>query len=111
MRQESLNIAGAAIGIGLVGIMGFLSWALVYVTVPADNETAMNVLLGILSSQVSMVVGFYYGSSSTNKRQSDTIDKLAETAKTVTQAAMPTPPAVTLQPGESATVEAAEPRP
>ena len=57
----------------------------------AGAAIIVSILLGILSSQVSMVVGFYYGSSSTNKRQSDTIDKLAETAKTVTQAAMPTP--------------------
>lgn len=110
LRQESLNIAGALIGVLLVSILAFLAWALVFVTVPAENETAMNVLLGILSTQVGIVVGFYFGSSMASKRQADTIDKQADTIKAATQAAMPAP-AIPLAPGDSVTVEASEPKP
>lgn len=110
IRQESLNIAGALIGVLLVSILAFLAWALVFVTVPAENETAMNVLLGILSTQVGIVVGFYFGSSLAAKRQTDTIDKQADTIKAATQAAMPAP-SIPLAPGDSVTVEASEPKP
>lgn len=110
VRQTSLNIAGSAIGIGLVVILGFMSWALVYRQVPAENETGLSILLGILSAQVSMVVGFYFGSSASTKKQAETIDKMADTAKTAAQtaqAASPTAvPDLVLDPGQTATVQA-----
>lgn len=104
IRQESLNIAGAIIGIMLVGILAFLAWALVYVRVPPENETAMNVLLGILSTQVGIVIGFYFGSSLGSKKQADALDKMAETAHRVSQATIPAP-TVAVSPGEQVTVE------
>lgn len=107
-RQESLNVAGALIGILLVGVLAFLAWALVYVRVPPENETAMNVLLGILSTQVGIVVGFYFGSSLGNKKQADAIEKLATTNQAVTQASMPAPPTIPVAPGEQVTVEGKE---
>jgi Tfp pilus assembly protein PilN len=108
VRQESLNIAGALIGVLLVGVLAFLAWALVYVRVPAENETAMNVLLGILSTQVGIVVGFYFGSSLGNKKQADTIDKLADTNRAVTQQVVPSSPTIPLAPGDTVTVEGKE---
>jgi len=108
-RHDVLNFAGSLIAIGLVAILGFLSWALVYVTVPAENESALNLVIGILSAQVGIVVGFFFGTSFANKRQTETIDKLADTTKAAQTAALPSsPPAVTLAPGEQATVAAAE---
>jgi len=107
VRQSLLNITGGVIGVALVAILGFMAWSLVYRAIPAENESTLNVLLGILSTQVGMVVGFYFGNSVGSKRQTETIDKLAETAKAA-QAALPTnaKPDVTLEPGESATVKA-----
>jgi Tfp pilus assembly protein PilN len=107
IRQESLNLAGALIGVLLVGVLAFLAWALVFVRVPPENETAMNVLLGILSTQVGIVVGFYFGSSLGNKKQAETLDKMAETARTVSQAAIPTP-SMTVASGEQVIVEGKE---
>lgn len=107
IRQESLNLAGALIGVLLVGVLAFLAWALVFVRVPPENETAMNVLLGILSTQVGIVVGFYFGSSLGNKKQADTISTLADTAKTVAQTVAPTP-SIPVGPGEQVTVEGKE---
>ena len=107
LRQETLNVAGAIIGTSLVGILAFLAWALVYVRVPDGNETAMNVLLGILSTQVGMVVGFYFGSSFSSKKQTETIDTLAKTAQVAGEALSPSADAtVTLEPGQSAKVSA-----
>lgn len=102
-RQALLNITGGVIGISLVLILAFMAWALVFRAIPDQNESTLNVLLGILSTQVGMVVGFYFGSSVGSKRQAETIDKLADTAK----AAIPNGGTdVTLEPGETATVTA-----
>jgi hypothetical protein len=65
------------------------------------------VLLGILSTQVGIVVGFYFGSSLGNKKQAETLDKMAETARTVSQAAIPTP-SMTVASGEQVIVEGKE---
>lgn len=108
VRQAALNLTGGLIGFVLVLILGFMSWALVFRAIPDQNESTLNVLLGILSTQVGMVVGFYFGNSVGSKRQTETIDKLAETAKAA-QAALPTnadSADVTLEPGQTATVAA-----
>jgi len=105
-RQEVLNVAGGLIGVGIVSILGFITWALVFRAIPVENETAMNVLLGILASQVNLVVGFFFGSSVSNKKQSETIDTLASTAKSA-QAALHTPDSALLIPtGGQATASA-----
>jgi len=77
-----LNASGAAIGLSLIGLLGFALWALIFREVPEANQNAMTLLIGILSANVGMVVGFYFGSSATTKKQSDTIDVMAKTAAT-----------------------------
>ena len=101
--QNTLNVAGSIIGILLILILGFLSGALVFISIPASNETALNVLLGILSTQVGMVIGFYFGSSSTQKRQTDALADQADAIKTA-QAALAVAPAnvIQLDPGQAA---------
>lgn len=107
VRQEILNLAGGAIAVGLVAILAFLTWALVMRQIPDANREPMLLLIGGLFTQISMVVAFYYGSSSTSKRQSETIDTLASTAAKAQEAALPPAmPSVTLAPGETATVAA-----
>lgn len=110
-KHDTLNAAGAVIGVLLVGVLAFLAWALVYVRVPSENETAMNVLLGILSTQVGIVVGFFFGSSVSTKKQTDTIDKLADTAKAVQAAASTAAPepSIPLAPGDTVRVTAEQP--
>lgn len=105
----ALNISGALVGMGLVGILAFVAWALVYKTVPPENENSFSTLLGILSAQVGMVVGFYFGSSIGNKKQSDAIASQAETIKVAQQALNPgTADAIVLPPGASATATATD---
>lgn len=116
-RQDVLNIAGSGIALGLVSILGFMAWALVYVAIPADNREPLLMLLGILSTQVGIVVGFYFGSSSQAKKQAETIDKLADTAKTTAETAhnvhtIASPmPDVSLKSGQTVTVEATDGKP
>lgn len=96
--REALNLAGAFVAAGLIAILGFVTWALVFQKVPEANQNALTLLIGILSANVGVVVGFFFGSSVTNKKQSETIDTLAKNA---TPAA--TPGTIVLPLGESAT--------
>lgn len=108
--QESLNIAGGFVAAGLLIVMAFVTWALVYHELPKANESAFLVLIGILSGNIGTVVNFFFGSSVGNKRQSEALATMAETAKTAGAALPPTPgsepPAdvIPVAPGETKTV-------
>lgn len=104
-RKDALNIAGAGIAGGLVIILGFLTWALVFREVPQANQSSLSILLGLLGAQISAVVGFFFGSSISTKKQTETIDTLAKTAQTAGVALAPVPD-VTLAPGASLAVKA-----
>src|SRR5690606_10585763 len=103
-RQAFLNLTGGIIGFSLVAILGFRARWSVDRPIPEEAESTVNVLRGSLSTQVGMVVGFYFGSSVASKRQTETIDKLAETAQAA-QAALPTngKPDVVIERGQTAT--------
>lgn len=102
-RQEILNYAGAIVAVMLLITLGFLSYALVFVEIPVGNNNTLTILVGILSANVGTVVGFFFGSSASAKKQTETIDTMARS-----QAASANTPesTVTLAPGESATVSA-----
>ena len=105
--REVLNLAGGLLAMALVGILSYLSYALITLEIPKANENLVFALVGGVMTLVTQVVGFYFGSSHTNKQQSETLDKLADTAKQATQSAVPTP-TVKVGPGEQVTVESRE---
>lgn len=107
IAKESLNIAGGFVAAGLIVILGFTTWALVYQNVPEANQNALTLLIGILSANVGVVVGFFFGSSVTSKKQTETIDTLAKTAQTA-GAALPGADAMVIPPGQSATATATD---
>lgn len=107
--RAALNIAGSMVGGGLIGILAFLTWALVFREIPEGNVTVLNVLLGILSANVGLVVGFFYGSNVANKRQMEITETIAKTAERASAVLNPEiAPTVKLEPGETATVKAKE---
>lgn len=101
-HREILNWVGGLIGLSLIAMLGFALYALIYEKVPPENKEALTLLIGILSANVGMVVSFYFGSSSTNRKQAETIDTMAKTAAVVTAP----PDTVVIPPGESATAQA-----
>lgn len=103
--REILNWTAGFVAFGLISILAFVTWALVYRTVPEANANAFTLLIGILSANVGMVVGFYFGSSVTSKKQTETIDTLAKTAQKAGDALAPTEPTIPVGPGESVTVK------
>jgi hypothetical protein len=105
--REALNLAGGFVAGGLILLLGFATWALVFREVPVSNRDAMMVVIGILSMNVGQVVSFFFGSSSTNKKQADTIDKQATSLAAAQAALAPAPEnLVPVAPGESVTVKA-----
>ncbi len=115
-RQEVMNVSGGVVAAGLIGILAFMTWALVYVAVPPANQNALTVLIGILSANVGMVVGFYFGSSQASRKQTDAIQTLASTVGAAQAALPPVPGAtanadLTLKPGDKATIAASPEEP
>lgn len=79
-NREALNITGAVLAVLLAIALLFLLYALVYIEVPKPNENALLIVIGILSTNITSIVSFFFGSSLGNKKQQDTIDTLAQKA-------------------------------
>jgi hypothetical protein len=107
-RQLALNISGAALVVSTLGMLGYVGWGLMNKEMALNNKDAMMLFLGVLLAKYSDLIAFFFGSSASSKKQSETIDKLAETTRTAQE--MPAPvkadTTVTLEAGESATVKA-----
>lgn len=107
LRQVALNISGGILVIATLGFLAYLCWGLVNKEIALNNKDAMMLVLGVFLAKYSDLIAYFFGSSSTSKRQAETLDKIAETAKVATQAAVPTP-TIPVAPGESVTVEGKE---
>lgn len=107
--RHFLNVVGGIVACGIVGILAFMSYALVYVALPSANENALIQLIGILSANVCLIVGFFFGSSVGAKKQAETTDKMADAILTAQSSPVaPVDAAITLGPGESAKVSASD---
>jgi len=106
-NRLALNLTGTVVALLVVSLFGGAIFALVKFDVPQANQNALLVLLGALTSQVSNIVAFFFGSSSSDKSKNDTISKLTETnaAQTLTISPASGPTAV-IEPGQTATVAA-----
>jgi len=62
--------------IGVLFMMGFMCYALVYIKIPPENREALLILLGIISGSVSAIIGYYYGSSAGSKNKDDIIKQM-----------------------------------
>jgi hypothetical protein len=107
-RQLALNISGAALVVSTLGMLGYVGWGLMNKEMALNNKDAMMLFLGVLLAKYSDLIAFFFGSSASSKKQSETIDKLAETTRTAQE--LP-PPAkadksVSLDPGETVEVKA-----
>lgn len=99
--QESLNIAGGFVAAGLIIVLAFVTWALVYHELPKANESAFLVLIGILSGNIGTVVSYFFGSSVSTKKQTEAIADMAKNAASVGNVP---PEIINLPPGASASV-------
>jgi len=76
--SNRVGLIGAGfVACGLISILAFVTWSLIYHTIPAENKEAVTLLLGVLSANVGSIVGFYFGSSSAGRAKDATIATLA----------------------------------
>lgn len=108
----TLNLAGGSVAAGLIGLLCFVTYALIYHDVPDKNHDILLVLVGILTTSIGVIVNFFFGSSSSNKAKDDSIATLAQTAQTAQDKLAPIPGApdktVNLAAGEAAVVKATD---
>lgn len=101
-----LNLVGAFVAAGLLTILGFVTWALVFWNIPEQNINNLTLLIGNLVALVGLVVGFYFGSSSENKKLAEAVNMQAKTAQAAGAALGGSEASTTvLLPGDNATVE------
>jgi hypothetical protein len=81
--QLLMNRIGGVVAMVMVFLLGASIFALVKIDVPKDNQNALLVLIGALTTNVTAIVAFFFGSSSTNKSKDNTINTLSNTAATV----------------------------
>lgn len=111
-RTMVINIAGAIVGVSLVVLLALCLQSLFTHEVPQGNKDALLVVIGMLTVKIGTIVDFFYGSSESNRRSSDTINTLAETAKqtaaTASQVVGGTvgDQSINLKPGETANATA-----
>lgn len=75
-------IIRAGFGIIICGMFIAASAGLLYLPIPESNQSAVNILIGSLSTLIGMVFTFYFGSSEGSSRKSDTIDKILKDSQT-----------------------------
>lgn len=75
--MKGADITAGAVALSVLSILGFIAWALVYMPIPAENQNAITVLLGVVAAQVSGVVGYYFGSSASSKAKDETISNMS----------------------------------
>lgn len=107
MTYQGQARVAAIVAIGLLVITAAATLAVFLVPIPEKNETIVGQALGTLWSLLGVVVAFFYGTSTGNRKDSDTIATLAQTAQAVQKVLDPTAkPDVTVAAGETVTVKA-----
>lgn len=107
MTYQGQARVAAIVAIGLLVITAAATLAVFVVPIPEKNETIVGQALGTLWSLLGVVVAFFYGTSTGNRKDSDTIATLAQTANAVQKVLDPNAkPDVTVAAGEQITVKA-----
>ncbi len=70
---DKIDLIKSSVAFISISLLAFLCYALVYVPIPEGNKEALYILIGIISSTVSMIAGFYYGSSKGSQKKDDLI--------------------------------------
>lgn len=105
---ETLNITGAFIGVVMVILLGFVLWALIFKTVPDANQSVLLVVIGALTTNVTAICAFFFGTSLGSRQKDTTISTQADTNAKAQAALAPLPgaaPTIPVAPGDKVVVE------
>lgn len=109
-QQTTINFSGVILAIIVIALYWFLAYALVYIKIPEQNSTNLAMVIGVVGNLVGIIIGWYFGSSASNKRQGEII---ATQASTIAAAQEKLPPiidkTIPLAAGETVAVKADEP--
>jgi len=72
------KIVTPVLALGTVGLTFILFGVIIFVDVVSDSKDILIYVLGALTSAVTMVLGYYFGSSAGSKEKSAQIDELLE---------------------------------
>lgn len=101
---QTLNWFGGIIAILIIGLLWFISYALIFVEIPTTNQTNLAQIIGMIGIQIGIIIGWFFRGSQNEKEQSKTISTLVATASKA-QDALP-PVAAPVIPGGSAAAPA-----
>ena len=75
------KIVTPILALGTVGLTFILFAVIIFVDVDANSKDILIYVLGALTSAVTMVLGYYFGSSAGSKEKSQQLDDLLEKKK------------------------------
>jgi hypothetical protein len=107
-QSSWLERTGAIIALTIVGVYAF-TVIMPYYLPPVTNPELIQLLdrsKGTVDTVTVAVVMFFFGGTVGRRMQESTMEKQASTLQAAQAALAPVPPTVTLEPGESATVQA-----
>jgi hypothetical protein len=100
---QTLNRVGSSVAIIMSLMLGAAIGMLSRLDIPQANHDILLVLVTALATNVTQIVSYFFGSSSSNKAKDETISAQAATIATTVPAVVPTTPTVPLHTGETAT--------
>ena len=75
------KIVTPILALGTVGLTFILFAVIIFVDVDANSKDSLIYVLGALTSAVTMVLGYYFGSSAGSKEKSQQLDEILEKKK------------------------------
>ena len=75
------KIVTPVLALGTVGLTFILFAIIIFVDVDADSKDILIYVLGALTSAVTMVLGYYFGSSAGSKEKSQQLDEILDKKK------------------------------
>jgi hypothetical protein len=72
------KIVTPVLALGTVGLTFILFGVIIFVDVDSDSKDILIYVLGALTSAVTMVLGYYFGSSAGSKEKSQQLDEILE---------------------------------
>lgn len=114
-NRRLLNRTGAGIAGALICMLGTSMWMLMRYEIPEKNHDIILIMVTTLANSVIAIVGYFFGSSVSNRSQGEIIATQAATIasaqdKLAPVAGMPDK-TVTLPAGDSVAVKAEDPKP
>ena len=101
LSEESrlaLNRTGSGVAIGLVVLLGFALYALIFFDARPTNHDILLVVITFLTTKIGTVIDFFFSSNVTSKSKDMAIADIAKVAGAATDATVPTIP---IAPGET----------